>query len=112
MYVQDNIEARSRNHWCRRKSITITYYYCVFVYLPSLSDLQFASFTARLALPQFPHYLIKSKVFGQKIIAHKMRVFTFSTNFVWNILQIIVPGLLMSLFLHKEYWEEVEEDNS
>ena len=29
MYVQRNIEARSCNHCCCGKAISITYYYCV-----------------------------------------------------------------------------------
>jgi hypothetical protein len=33
MYVQRNIEARSRNHCCRGKAISITYSECVSVAL-------------------------------------------------------------------------------
>ena len=33
MYVQRNIEARSRNHCYRGKAMSITYYECVFVAL-------------------------------------------------------------------------------
>jgi hypothetical protein len=32
MYVHRNIEARSRNHFCRGKAISIKYYECVRVY--------------------------------------------------------------------------------
>jgi hypothetical protein len=33
----------------------------------------------------FPHYLVKVRFSGKKVFEHKMCVFVFSTNFVWNI---------------------------
>jgi hypothetical protein len=37
------------------------------------------------AVPYFPHYLINGKIFGKKVIEHKMCAVIFSTDFVWNI---------------------------
>jgi hypothetical protein len=40
MYVQCNIEARSRNHCCSGKAISITYSECVFVALGIQRDMR------------------------------------------------------------------------
>jgi protein-S-isoprenylcysteine O-methyltransferase Ste14 len=63
MYVEHNIEARSRNRFCRGKAISIQYYECAFVFLSSLSSMQIAYFLRRiilssvacLAVPYFFH---------------------------------------------------------
>ena len=44
MYVQRNIEARSRDHCCQGKTVSIKYYGCVSAFLPSLCSKQISSF--------------------------------------------------------------------
>jgi hypothetical protein len=58
MYVQSNTEARSRNHCCRGKTISITYSACTSVSLviqhaKRIRRIIFSSM-AHLALPYFP----------------------------------------------------------
>jgi hypothetical protein len=64
MYVQRNIEARSRNHCCRGKAISITYS----VSVCSLS------YPACKAPYIFPHYPTKDTIFG-KILLNIKHVF-------------------------------------
>jgi hypothetical protein len=45
-----NIEARSRNHCCRGKAVSIKYSECVSVFLLKLSDTQIASFLGGIIL--------------------------------------------------------------
>jgi hypothetical protein len=72
-----NIKARSRNHSCRGKAISITYSECVFVAL----DIQHAK-RMRHLLPVrlyhiFPHYLINGTIFVKNLLNTKC-VFWFS----------------------------------
>jgi hypothetical protein len=69
MYVQRNIEERSRNHCCRRKTISITYSECVYVALV----IQHAKAKALLHILSsvaclyhiFPRYLTNRTIFGK-----------------------------------------------
>jgi len=50
MYVERNIVAHWRNHFCRGKAMSTTCYDCVCVFLPSLSGMQIGSFMRRIIL--------------------------------------------------------------
>jgi ABC-type spermidine/putrescine transport system permease subunit I len=75
MYGQRNTEARSCNHGCRGKAISITYSVCVCVCVSVCVAffIQHAKRTRRvvlasvacLAVPYFLHYLIKGMIFGK-----------------------------------------------
>ena len=89
MYVWRNIEARSRNHCCSGKAISITYCVCL---LPYLSSIQSAcALLCRQLWPVplyhiFPHYLINGTIFGgKKKLMNVKCVSTFSTTFVRKI---------------------------
>jgi len=74
MYVQRNTEARSRNHCCRGRKITITYSRFVSVALV----IQHAIRMRRITLPSvvclavlyifFPNYFIKDAIFGNMLL--------------------------------------------
>ena len=74
MYVQRNIDARSGNHFCCGKSISIIYSECVFVALGKQQAMRMHRIllfsVACSALPYFEH---------------KICVLIFSTTFVRNI---------------------------
>jgi hypothetical protein len=80
------IEARSRNHCCCGKAITITYSECVSVALV----IQVAKRMRRIILSSvavwiyhiFLHHLINDRIYGKKVIEHKMCVLILSTTFV------------------------------
>ena len=88
MYVQCSVETRSRNHWCRDKTISITY--SEYVFLALVISIKSACVVLRLHLCPvwvyhiFPHYLINSTILGGKILNTKY-VLISSTTFVWNI---------------------------
>jgi cytochrome c oxidase assembly protein Cox11 len=95
MYVQRNIEARSRNHRCRGKAISITYSECVCVCV-CVCSLSYPAYKANV-----PYYIVicdlsgsyhifptlshKRRDLRKKVTEHKMCVLTFSTTFVSNI---------------------------
>jgi hypothetical protein len=64
MYVQRNIEARSRNHCCRGKAISITYFECVSLALVTQHAKLIRRWPVRLHRI-FPHYLINATIFGK-----------------------------------------------
>ena len=68
MYVQRNIEARSRNHCCSGKSVRITDSECVFVALGNEHALRVRHIICDLpgSTIFFPHYLINVTIFGRK----------------------------------------------
>ena len=57
---------------------------------------------ACLSVTVFPHFLIKSTIFGEKIIAHKLCAFISYTIFVWNIfiLRRIQVAIIINLHRH------------
>jgi hypothetical protein len=88
MYVQRNIEVPSRNHYCRRKAISITYSGCVSVALVTQhanSMCHITSFVASLALPYLftldhkRHYIREKKPLKTKC------VLIFSTTLVRHV---------------------------
>jgi len=81
---EGNIEARSRNHCCCEKAISITYSECVsvaFVIQPAMRMRAVLYCHLRLSgsAVLFPHYVINGKVFRKKVIEHKMCL-----NFLYN----------------------------
>jgi hypothetical protein len=66
-----NIEARSRNHRCREKAISVTYSGCVFVALVIQQAISLPNF---FTLPHKRHDFLKN------IIEYKMCVLIFSTT--------------------------------
>jgi hypothetical protein len=86
-----SIEARSRNHYCRWKALSITYSECVSVSLViqhtkrmSLIVLLSVPFTA---VPYFSTVSQNRTTFegGKKVLEHKTCVLIFSITVVWNI---------------------------
>jgi hypothetical protein len=85
MYVQCNIEARSRNHCYSGKAISISCSVYVSVCYPAGKAHApiILSSVAPLASPYFPHYLINGTIFGKKkVVEHEMYVQIFSTTFI------------------------------
>jgi len=86
MYVWRKIEARSRNHCCRGKAISITYYDCVFLALVIHHAIPMRRITvstvACLVLLYFSTLSYKRHNFhGKNFIENKMRALIFSTTF-------------------------------
>ena len=75
VYVQRNIEERSRNHCCSGKAIKITYSECVFVTLGIQHAKRMRHFIicglSRSTI-FFPHYLINCTIFEKKVTEHNM----------------------------------------
>jgi hypothetical protein len=88
--------ARSCNHSCSGKAISITYSVCVCVCVSVTVGIQHVGYMACAVLCHlwpvwlyniFPHYLINGTVLGKKVTKHKIYVLVFSKTFVWNIFQ-------------------------
>jgi len=93
MYVWRNVEARSCNHCCNVKAITITCSECVSLSVcvcvcVCVCRLRYSACNARAPYyrpwsvriyKMFPHCLINSTIFGEKVTKHKMCVLIFST---------------------------------
>ena len=79
---------RSRNHWCHRKAINITYYECVFVAFSNQHAIRMRHIIIN-DLPQFYGifvlYLFNGTIFEKKIIQHEMFFVILYTTFIWNI---------------------------
>jgi hypothetical protein len=76
MHIKRNIEARSHNHFCSGKAISITYSECVCLQT-QLSNMQCAcsilSFVASPSLLYFQHYIINGTICEKrKVIGLKM----------------------------------------
>jgi hypothetical protein len=73
MYVQRNIQARSRNHFRCGKAKSIKYYECVSVFLHSYPVRKvhapyYIVIYACLSLPYFLHCLINGTIFRKKLL--------------------------------------------
>ena len=86
MYTR-NSEALSCNNCCGGKTISITYFECVFVALVILHATHMRRIVTRgLPLSKiFFHISHKRYVFRKEVIEHKMRVLIFSTLFTRKI---------------------------
>jgi len=103
MCIYRNTEARSFNHCCSRKAMSIAYSECVFVALVARHSQHMRPITWSSVVwldHIFPHYLIKSAIFEKKniyiyiyiyiyiciythtYIEHKMCISIFATTFV------------------------------
>jgi hypothetical protein len=85
MYILRNTEARSRNHYCRGKAISITYSECVFVALviqhaTRMSRIILSS-GACLTVPYFSRLSHRRHNFRKNLLNIKY-VFIFSTTSV------------------------------
>ena len=67
-----NIEAGSRNYYCRGKAISITYFECVSVALIIQHEMRIRHIVACLALPQFSSLTHKRHDFRKNVMKHKM----------------------------------------
>jgi len=68
MYVQRNIKARSRDHYCRRRAISITNSECVSAVMLSSMQSACAVFHCHVRFYFiFPHYLINGAILGKKL---------------------------------------------
>jgi hypothetical protein len=94
-----NIKARSCNHCCSGKSISITYYECVSIAL-GIQHAMRMRHTARLH-HIFPHYLRNGKSLGKTLKNKKMCVLIFSTNLFETI--VILRRILRDMMMNV-YW--------
>ena len=76
-----NMEACSCNHFCREKAVCITYSDCVFVALGKMR-MRIIITCGLSGYAIFFHITSKQHDFREKIIEHKICVFTFSTPFM------------------------------
>jgi hypothetical protein len=81
--VQGNTDARSCNHCCSGKAMSIVQPVCVFVAL-GIQHEYCHLWSARI-YNIFPHKFINGMIFGGGgVIEHKMCVSSFFTTFIWN----------------------------
>ena len=87
MYLQRNIEARSRNHCCRGKAVSIKYYVCVY-YCVTYPARKSHLFCAALCFHLWPvwlyhfHIISLTAVFWKKVIEHDVCVLSLCATFV------------------------------
>jgi hypothetical protein len=76
VYLQRDIEARSRNHCCRRKAVGITYseFVSVALFIQREKHVRHIKLSSvdNTAERIFLHYYIKGTILGKKVTEHKI----------------------------------------
>jgi len=115
MYVQRNVEVRSRNHSCHGKAISITYSECVCVCVSTPLVIQHAKRLHRILLssevcPALPHCSTLSHFcydFRRNIFLKTKCVLILYADFAWNIFD---PNQNSVRYCHSCTWDFMQHN--